>query len=185
MLQYNPQRTNNTQYIVYFNHGKESGPWGAKIKQLAQIAKAKGFAVESLDYSNITDPDQRVQRLLNSPASKFGSLILVGSSMGGYVATVASETLRPKGLFLMAPALYIPGYANQDPIPCAGMTIIIHGWKDESIPVEHSIRFAKQHGVQLHLIDGDHRLMSQIPFLESMFGLFLDRISLENIRKKI
>ena len=164
--------------VVYFSHGKESGPWGDKIKRLAQVAEAKGFVVYSIDYSGIADPDLRVQKLLASHVSEPGYLILVGSSMGGYVATVASETLQPQGLFLMAPALYLPGFSNQDPVPRAELTAIVHGWKDELIPVEHSIRFAKKYGAQLHLIDGDHRLIDQIPFIASVFSSFLDKVSL-------
>jgi hypothetical protein len=34
---------------VYFSHGKESGPWGSKIKRLAGIAQQKGYAVDSID----------------------------------------------------------------------------------------------------------------------------------------
>ena len=36
---------------IYFAHGKESGPWGSKIKRLAGIAKDLGCAVESIDYT--------------------------------------------------------------------------------------------------------------------------------------
>jgi len=49
---------------VYFSHGKESGPWGTKIKRLAEIARNKGCAVESVDYTDLVDPDLRVERLL-------------------------------------------------------------------------------------------------------------------------
>ena len=97
---------------VYFNHGKESGPWGTKITALAAIARQKGFRVVSLDYSNRLDPDIRVEELLNLrlPDSEF--TVLVGSSMGGYVATVASQIITPVGLFLMAPAFYLPDTAG-------------------------------------------------------------------------
>jgi hypothetical protein len=50
---------------VYFSHGKESGPWGSKITSLANIAKDQGFSVDSIDYSDIVDPDLRVERLIN------------------------------------------------------------------------------------------------------------------------
>ena len=49
---------------VIFSHGKESGPWGSKIKRLADVAKAHGLGVESIDYSDTFDPDLRVERLL-------------------------------------------------------------------------------------------------------------------------
>ena len=48
---------------VIFSHGKESGPWGSKITQLANEAKTLGFSVDSIDYSNIVSPDERVSIL--------------------------------------------------------------------------------------------------------------------------
>jgi surfactin synthase thioesterase subunit len=162
--------------VVYFNHGKESGPWGIKIQRLAQVARVKGFEVASPDYSGIMDPEIRVRMLLASPASKAENLILVGSSMGGYVAAVASDALRPEGLFLMAPALNIPGYVFQMPAPYARVTTIVHAWEDEIIPVEDSIHFAQQYKADLHLVHGDHRLISQLPFIAHIFSFFLDNM---------
>lgn len=169
-----------TSGTVYFAHGKESGPWGSKITPLAQVAEAKGYRVISPDYSSTHDPDRRVRMLLDLHQNGPGSLVLAGSSMGGYVSAVASGKLKPHGLFLMAPALYIPGYAVQGPAPNADMTAVVHGWRDEVIPPEHSIRYAQQYRVDLHLVDGDHRLEEQIPFLEVVFGLLLDRLAGEN-----
>jgi len=71
---------------VYFSHGKESGPWGSKIERLAAIAKHAGCSVESIDYTDISDPDVRVERLLTEIAAETEPLLLVGSSMGGYVS---------------------------------------------------------------------------------------------------
>ena len=48
---------------VYFSHGKESGPWGTKIRRLAPIAEAAGYRVESIDYTDTMDPDRRAARL--------------------------------------------------------------------------------------------------------------------------
>jgi surfactin synthase thioesterase subunit len=168
-------KTINYSGIVYFSHGKESGPWGTKIKKLAQVAENRGYLVKSIDYSGMPNPDHRVQKLL-SLVERVEPLILVGSSMGGYVSTVASAVLRPRGLFLMAPALYMGGYAQQNPRPEAELTAIVHGWYDEVIPVEHSIRFAKEHKAELHIVDGDHRLKTQISFLQAVFGELLDRM---------
>lgn len=159
---------------VIFSHGKESGPWGTKISALAAVASAHGYGVESVDYTDLVDPDQRVLRL-HDVAAQYSRdrLILVGSSMGGYVATLASETIRPAGLFLMAPAFFLPGYACQDPRPCAGKTVIVHGWFDDIVPAEHSIRWAREHRSELHLLRGDHPLTANLPAVEGLFGLFL------------
>ena len=131
--------------VVYFAHGKESGPGGTKITALAEIAKSKGFHVESPDYSDTMDPDVRVQRLLELKPAAQKHLVLVGSSMGSYVSTVASQEIKPAGLFLMAPAFYREGYEYQNPDLSAGIAMIVHGWDDELIPADDIIRYAKEH----------------------------------------
>jgi pimeloyl-ACP methyl ester carboxylesterase len=160
---------------VLFSHGKESGPWGLKIKRLATIAEANHHSVESIDYSDTLDPDLRVERLLNVLKNE-SDFILVGSSMGGYVSLVASQYVEAKGLFLLAPALFMPGYQHQSynakcPIE------IVHGWSDNVIPPANSIRFAQEYGSPLHLIDGDHRLNSSIDRVGKLFCFFLESLA--------
>ncbi|WP_206441461.1 YqiA/YcfP family alpha/beta fold hydrolase [Amphritea opalescens] len=157
---------------VYFSHGKESGPWGSKIKRLADIAQQKGCTVDSIDYSDILDPDLRVERLLAVLSDADEAFVLVGSSMGGYVSLVAAEQVNAKGIFLLAPALYIEGYEQQSYHP-RGLVEVVHGWSDDVIPVDHSIRFAKAADCALHLISGDHRLNSSIEVVEQLFSQFL------------
>jgi alpha-beta hydrolase superfamily lysophospholipase len=172
----NAQRPDSCGTVV-FNHGKESGPWGGKITKLAGVAQKCGFAVESIDYQDLPDAGPRVERLLQSEAGKAKGLILVGSSMGGYVATVASSILKPEGLFLIAPAFYIPGYPEQNPVPNARAVSVVHGWNDEVIPVEHSIRFARKFSattrMELHLIKDDHRISAELDFVATLFERFL------------
>ena len=98
---------------IYFSHGKESGPWGSKITRLANIAKAQGCSVDSIDYSDTFDPDIRAERLVNLLKNEPDDFILAGSSMGGYASIVAAATTEPKGVFLLAPALFIDGYLQQ------------------------------------------------------------------------
>ena len=163
------------QCVVYFAHGKETGPEAIKIQYLSEIAKARGCRVESPDYSDLANPDERVQRLLRLARDVSESLLLVGSSMGAYVSLVASEQLRPKGLYLLAPAISLEGYAIQDPGPHAEVTVAVHGWDDEVVPVESVLRFAQRHAIELHLLRSDHRLLSMLSLLGGLFGLFLDR----------
>ena len=134
---------------IYFNHGSDSTPWGEKVQRLSEVGREKGFAIESIDYTGINDPDERVNMLLNSQCTQVQQLILVGSSMGGYVATIASRMLQPRGLFLLAPAFYMDGFQIQDPQPYAEYTTVIHGWQDKVIPVENSIRFSQKHNTNL------------------------------------
>lgn len=161
---------------VYFNHGLESGPWGDKITRLAEIARARDLAVESIDYSGVRDADRRVDMLLASEARRHDPLVLVGSSMGAYVAAAASASLRPRGLFLLAPAFYLPGFTIQEPVPRSNVITIVHGWKDELIPFDNSVRYARKFGAVLHIVDSDHRLSSQLPLIASLFDVFLNKV---------
>lgn len=165
-----------SNYTIYFAHGKESGPWGTKIVRLADIAKEYGVAVISPDYSDTFDPDVRVERLLSVCDISSEHLILVGSSMGGYVSTVASERLKPKGLFLMAPAFYIGDYQVQDPVPYSDTVDIIHGWNDDIVPCINSIKFAEKYKSNLHLIDSGHTLNDSLDQVCGIFKMFLGKI---------
>jgi len=140
---------------VYFSHGKESGPWGFKIKRLAAIANARDCEVESIDYRDSMDPDLRVERLLARLREEQERFLLVGSSMGGYVSLVASATVDAAAVFLMAPALYIPGYKVQQYRSKSPHIEIVHGWSDDVIPAQHSIDYAREADRRLHLIRGD------------------------------
>lgn len=163
------------QGLVHFMHGKESGPRGSKIAALASVAQARHWAVASLDYSHTTDPVARLEQLLGACANVHERLVLVGSSMGGWVAAEAAERLGAHGVFLLAPALYIAGYPTQEPMVSAARTEIVHGWDDEVIPCENAIRFARLRQCTLHLVQGDHRLNARIPLLRELFDAFLTR----------
>jgi predicted esterase len=102
-------------------------------------------------------------------------VVLVGSSMGGHVAAAASMQLpEVRGLFLLAPAFFVPGYEEHTPVPRAGRITIVHGWRDDVIPAANSIRFAEQYRADLHLIDGDHRLEDRLFDINRFFNWFLD-----------
>ena len=160
---------------VIFAHGRESGPWGTKIRALAGVAESLGCRVISRDDSDCHDPEVRVARLIDESKTLGGTVVLAGSSMGGYVATVASQAVRPAGLFLMAPAFGLPGYAIQAPKPACRELTVVHGWHDDIIPVETVLDFARSHQAMLHLVPAGHALREQVVWLTSIFELFLTR----------
>ncbi|MFA9419362.1 MAG: alpha/beta hydrolase, partial [Gammaproteobacteria bacterium] len=128
-----------------------------------------------VDYTDTMDPDLRVERLLEVLAREEAGFVLVGSSMGGYVSLVASESVNAKAVFLMAPALYIPGWGKQEYHSRSSHIEIVHGWSDDVIPAEHSIRYAREVDCTLHLISGDHALNGVLEVVVDLFERFLDR----------
>lgn len=162
-------------FTVVFSHGRESGPWGTKIRALAKVAEQKGCQVISPDDTDTRDPELRVERLIEEVSSLDSPVILVGSSMGGYVAAVAARTLGPKGLFLMAPAFEMPGYAVQDVALDVDEISIVHGWADDVVPLEPVQRFAQKHQAMLHIVPAAHALIEQVDMVVLLFDGFLDR----------
>jgi len=167
------QSLNRSFAAVVFAHGKESGPWGSKITAMAEVVRALDLTVESVDYRGLDDPADRVRKLIGVCAGFKEPVVLVGSSMGGHVSAAAAAHVRPRGLFLLAPAFYMAGYEEYTPQDVACPTAIVHGWHDAIVPVENSIRWAREHRAALHLLDSEHRLEDQIEAICALLRGFL------------
>jgi len=179
----------HARLLVVLSHGKESGPNGRKIQALGAVAQGEGAQILSVNYREHPagihhdhdapdEADRRVEQLLATPLPPHRRLILVGSSMGGYVSAVAASRMLVDGLFLLAPALAMPEYAQVPSKASASYATIVHGWRDEIIPWEHSARWASEARCALHIIDGDHRLDSALPVIEPLFRQFLKALNL-------
>jgi surfactin synthase thioesterase subunit len=166
-----------TRPIVIFSHGQESGPWGTKIRAMADAVKQLGCSADSVDYQGIADPTERVDKLLRFCADIEMPIVLVGSSMGGHVATAAADTVNAVGLFVLAPAYYMPGYEELTPAAPQMPLSIVHGWHDDIVPVDNSIRFARESFATLHIVDGDHRLTANIDEICDLLVRFVEFVS--------
>ena len=162
-----------------FSHGQESGPWGTKIRTMAEVARSASWSVDSLDYQGMRDPLDRVERLVEYCRAQSEPLVLVGSSMGGFVATAAASRVGARGLFLLAPAFYLPGYEENLPEPPDCPTMIVHGWRDDVVPWQGSVRYGSESGARLVLLDGDHRLTANIDEISQLFAAFLGELKEE------
>ena len=147
---------------ILFAHGLESGPVGRKSQALVDA----GYEVIAPDCRGL-DLAQRVARLVDSlvAAQASGVLpLLVGSSFGGIAGLVAALVATERGvtlpgLVLCAPALMLPPPpATVERLRCPARTIVVHGTRDEVIPLELSRRFAAEHGAALREVDDDHGL---------------------------
>ena len=174
------ESTVTTRYVV-FSHGQESGPWGKKIAALAEVARSEGYEVESVDYRGIDAPRARVARLVDFCKELTGDLVLVGSSLGGYVAVASASLLHARGVFLMAPALYMQGLPELRAGVLDCPAAVVHGWRDDVVPYEHSVRFAHEYRCALHLVESDHRLHNQVRVIQYLFEYFLIALDLPAI----
>jgi fermentation-respiration switch protein FrsA (DUF1100 family) len=75
----------------------------------------------------------------------------------------------------MAPAFHVAGFERVPPAPACPVTIV-HGWRDDVVPWEGSVRYAAPAHVRLVLVDGDHRLTANLRELSEIFAMFLREI---------
>lgn len=200
---------------VLYLHGFGSGPTTEKGvdlgRRLADAVASYGIpALDGGDFPNLTMDGmlRRVHATAQGLPADGEPLVLVGSSLGGYLAALlAAEGLqRLAGVLLIAPAFgftddwqsklgpaavarwrsegslpfhhyaaggevplkigflescqhlpALPGQAHRGdrPLPVA----IVHGRQDAVVDHRQSVAYATQRdGVELHLVDGDHRL---------------------------
>ena len=96
------------------------------------------------------------------------------------IKLLTKEQLVPsgasKGLFLLAPAFFMPGYERYTPAPPACPVDMVHGWNDDIVPVENSIRYARQYKCTLHVLDSDHRLTANVTDVCALLDNFLRRV---------
>ncbi|MEE4303348.1 MAG: alpha/beta fold hydrolase [Wenzhouxiangella sp.] len=173
---------NERTRTVIFSHGHVSGPRSMKIVELEPVAREAGFETLAIDYRDLQDdPVARAERLIETVREQADPAILVGSSMGGWVSMHAAETVEVAGLFLMAPALFLEdrvpeGVVPESYTPKSRQVAVVHGWHDDIIPWQHSLRFAEANKAALHLLDSDHRLESALAQLKAVFNQFIGRV---------
>ena len=93
------------------------------------------------------------------------------------MATAAAETVNAVGLFVLAPAYYMPEYEDLTPRAPTIPIMIVHGWHDDVVPVENSIRYARECSATLHIVDGDHRLTANIDEICQYLARFVEKLS--------
>jgi pimeloyl-ACP methyl ester carboxylesterase len=134
---------------------------GRKVAAL----QGAGIAVESPDFRGL-NLAERVARLVPILAARQRPLV-IGSSYGGLTAVCAAMQHVEAGgeltaLLLCAPALgRSEAPASDRPLYPAARTVILHGTRDQVVPIEVSRAFAAAHpDVELIEVDDDHRLAS-------------------------
>lgn len=159
---------------LFFLHGKESGPAGLKIRAMTPIAERYGYRVVAPDFSGVEDPLQRCQMVLEHPLINEAS-ILVGSSMGGYVAAYVSRRLSLAGVLLLAPAFGLGEYPGPEPQIVADYRMVIHGWNDQVVAPVPVIEVCQRQQVPLHVLTASHSLVDQLSEVLCLFEFFLVR----------
>ena len=136
---------------LYFFHGLESGPHGTKFRRLSADVD-----VVSPDFQGM-DIWQRLDKAARLTEGRT-DLIVVGSSFGGLLAALlySRHPDRFRGYVLLAPALHHDAADQVERMPESA--IVIHGTRDDVVPLEAVRERCAQHDVEVTEVDDDHRL---------------------------
>lgn len=152
---------------ILFLHGLESGPHGSKYQALKEIFGE----VLAPDCTGVTAAAERLHIIQTAIHREDGPFLVVGSSMGGLMALLLQKAnpQRVTGLVLCAPAIHRTAAEELD-LNNLPPTIVIHGTRDEVVPLEASRPFGKR----LIEVDDDHRLSNSMPeILRAVFEIKL------------
>jgi fermentation-respiration switch protein FrsA (DUF1100 family) len=72
------------------------------------------------------------------------------------------------------------GFEQYTPEPAACPITIVHGWNDDVVPVDNSIRYAREYRTRLHVIDSDHRMTADIGAITQYLAQFLLQLHRDN-----
>ena len=151
----------STQVRRMFIHGLESSGRGFKGRLLRGV------------YDDTLTPDFRgdlAERMAQLEPLLEGKdpWILVGSSFGGLMAALAAcqHPTWVRRLILLAPALHHPEF--QTPGPVTVPTLVVHGTRDEIVPLEEVRVRAERTFTQLTFrqVDDDHLLHATVQELD-------------------
>lgn len=153
----------DTRRLVYL-HGLESDSHSSKARQFREW------------FPGMLTPDfkgsfeERMTQL--EPILADGSdWTIIGSSFGGLMGTVYTldHATRVRKLILLAPALTLPPLASRSDLePVSVPTILIHGTRDEVVPLEPVRAIAQGLFTNLtyHVVEDDHRLHKTVHELD-------------------
>jgi pimeloyl-ACP methyl ester carboxylesterase len=161
---------------VLFLHGLEGSPQGDKPTRLRSIAGVEVIApalpTGPLQVFRQANPRGSIPAALVQPSLELALAtleecrpeVVVGSSFGGGVALWLAFTGAWQGpLVLLAPAgvkVLAPGGLKAR----AGRVLVVHGRRDEVVPVDDSLALARDSACELALwlVDDEHRLAASV-----------------------
>ena len=140
---------------LLFIHGSESNNQTYKATILRRIFP--GIVVP-----DFTGPLEERMAQLKAVIGDTSGWTIIGSSLGGLMATLfaVEHPGQVRKLVLLAPALTLPIFSENLPEPLSIPTIIIHGTRDDIVPLEPVRELAKRIFDKLtyHVVEDDHRL---------------------------
>ena len=156
--------------LIIFIHGLDSSSQSTKAVLLRSLFPG----MLTPDFTGLLA--ERMARLDAILGDRAGWTI-IGSSLGGLMAALftCQHPRQVRKLVLLAPALSLPEFSDHLPAPVDIPTIVIHGTRDDVVPLKPVRAIAEKVFPKLtyHIVDDDHRLHKTAAELDwnSIFAL--------------
>lgn len=152
-----------SKYHLIFIHGLEGSNQGIKATLLRRLFPG----ILAPNFSGILS--ERMSQL-ESHLKDQRDWTIIGSSLGGLMAAMYACQV-PQGvkkLLLLAPALIWPEFADNLPAPVDMPVTIIHGSRDELVPLQATRNLAEQvfRNLTFQEVDDDHGLYKTVHQLD-------------------
>ncbi len=178
--------------MLYYIHGYQSTPHGEK----AALFKKTLHAI-AISYQDTAPEEIRIQHCLEKISKKIRndpSVTLIGSSLGGFLATSTAMSHPNVGrLILLNPAI-IPPETDLDTIEGMPLRIlqeminpslftqkitaqitILRGTQDTVVPDLWVFRFAQAQNATIQFLDDDHRFSKNLSRLPDIISELLQK----------
>ena len=146
---------NNLYQRLIFLHGLEGSSQGVKATMLRSLFPG----ILTPDFSGLLE--ERMRKLNGILGAETG-WTLIGSSFGGLMAAIFAHQHpdQVNKLILLAPAITLPDFKGTPQQPVRVPTTIVHGTRDELLPIEGVRKIAEKIFLNLSFVtvDDDHGL---------------------------
>ncbi|HKO86999.1 MAG TPA: alpha/beta family hydrolase [Burkholderiales bacterium] len=178
-----PSETTRGLALICHPHPKYGGTPENKIVQtlaktfveLGYIAARpafRGIGQSHGEYDKGVGETEDMVDVVAQAQARFGEipLVLAGFSFGGYVQTRVAKQVTAQRLVLVAPAC---GYMNEDrdydteTVPAD--TIVIHGEKDETVPLKNVLDWARPQDLPIIVVpNADHFFHHRLHLIKAL-----------------
>jgi alpha/beta superfamily hydrolase len=118
-------------------------------------------------------------------------LVLIGFSFGGYVQIQVARKLAEAGISIARLVLVAPGVGEveggrfYEPGDVPPDTLVVHGEKDERVPLANVLRWAEPQGIPVVVVPGaDHFFSRRLPILARPVRAQLAGVAAQWIRER-
>ena len=149
--------------------------YGKAFAELGYIAlrpNFRGIGGSLGDYDRGVGETDDLVGVAEQARARYGELpiVLAGFSFGGYVQTRVAQRVTPERMVLVAPATgTLSGDRDYDTPPVPADTIVIHGEKDQTVPLVNVLDWARPQDLPVIVVpEADHFFHRRLHIIKNL-----------------